>query len=107
MNNENDYFVKEISDEYGQRFTCMVKTLEINKRTITSGLKLISKEILLDSYGFYHVLMFLVFCMVLDKHCQIYSWYNHKELVDSIVSILYDAKFIPPPSRRLNVCAIL
>ena len=73
MNNENDYFVKEISDKYGQRFTCMVQTLEISKRTITSGLKIISKEILLDPYGFYHVLTFLVFCIVLDKHCQIYS----------------------------------
>ena len=109
MNNENDYFVKEISDEYGQRFTCMVQNLEISKRTITSGLKIISKELLLDPYGFYHVLTFLVFCMVLDKHCQIYSWYNHKELVDSIVSILYDAKFIPPPSSAvsLNICTIL
>ena len=109
MNNENDYFVKEINDEYGQRFTCMVQTLEIDKRTITSGLKIISKEILLDPYGFYHVLTFLVFCIVLDKHCQIYSWYNHKELVDSIVSILYDVKFIPPPSSAvsLNICTIL
>ena len=110
MNNENDYFVKEINDEYGQRFTCMVQTLEISKRTITSGLKIISKELLLDPYGFYHVLTFLVFCMVLDKHCQIYSWYNHKELVDSIVSILYDVNFIPPPSSStlsLNICTIL
>ena len=109
MNNENDYFVKEINDEYGQRFTCMLQTLEIDKRTITSGLKIISKEILLDPYGFYHVLMFLVFCTVLDKHCRIYGWYNRKDLEDSIVSILYDAKFIPPPSSAvsLNICTIL
>ena len=110
MNNENDYFVKEINDEYGQRFTCMVQALEINKRTITSGLKIMAKEILLDPYGFFHVLTFLVFCISLDKHCRIYSWYNRKDLEDVIVDILYDANFIPPPSSStlsLNICTIL
>ena len=109
MNNENDYFVKEISDEYGQRFTCMVQALEINKRTITPGLQIMAEEILIDPYGFLHVLTFLAFCMVLDKHFQIYSWYSRKELEDIIVDILYDVNFIPPPSSTLslNICTIL
>ena len=106
MNNENDYFVKEISDTYGQRITCMVQALEIGKRTITSDLKIMAKEILLDPYGFFHVLTFLVFCISLDKHCRIYSWYSRKELENVIVDILFDVNFIPP-SSRLNICTIL
>ena len=106
MNNENDYFVKAINDEYGQRFICMVQDLEIDKRTITSGLKIMAKEILLDPYGFFHVLTFLVFCISLDKRCRIYSWYIRKDLEDAIVDILYDVNFIPP-SSRLNICTVL
>ena len=106
MNNENDYFVKEINDTYGHHFTCMVQALEINKRTITSGLQIMAEEILLDPYGFFHVLTFLVFCISLDKHCRIYSWYSRKELEDIIVDILYDVNFIPPPPPR-QICTIL
>ena len=112
LNNEDDYFIKEVIDEYGQRFVEMVQTLEINERTIAPGLKIMAEEIFLHSYGFYHVLMFMVFCMELDKHCKTHqhSWYTRKKLVDIIVNILYDVDFIPPSSPGLfpfKICTII
>ena len=111
LNNEDDYFTKRIIVEYGQRFVEMVQTLEINERTIAPGLKIMAEEIFLHSYGFYHVLTFLVFCMELDKHCMRHqhSWYTREKLVDIIVNILYDVDFIPPSSPGLfsfKICTI-
>ena len=96
LNNENDYFTKQINGKYGERFMEMVQTLEINERTIAPGLEIMAEEIFLYGAGFYHVLIFLVFCIALDKHCKMDKWYTQKKLVDIIVNILYDAKFIPP-----------
>lgn len=112
LNNEDDYFTKRIIVEYGQRFVEMVQTLEINERTIAPGLKIMAEEIFLHSYGFYHVLTFLVFCIALDKHCMMHqhSWYTRKKLVDIIVNILYDVDFIPPSSPGLfpfKICTII
>ena len=113
LNNEDDYFIKEVIVRYGQRFMGMVQTLEINERTIAPGLKIMAKEIFLYPYGFYHVLTFLVFCIELDKHCEMHqhSWYTRKKLVDIIVNILCDVNFIPPPSSpsfsSLNKCIII
>ena len=110
LNNENDYFTKQIIVRYGERFMEMVQTLEINERTIAPGLKIMAEEIFLYGAGFYHVLTFLVFCIALDKHCKIHSWYTQKKLIDIIVNILYDANFIPPSPPRLfsfNICTIL
>ena len=112
LNNEDDYFTKRIIVEYDQRFVEMVQTLEINERTIAPGLKIMAEEIFLYPYGFYHVLMFMVFCMELDKHCMRHqhSWYTRKKLVDIIVNILYDVDFIPPSSPGLfsfKICTII
>ena len=110
LNNENDYFTKQIIIRYGERFMEMVQTLEINERTIAPGLKIMAEEIFLYGAGFYHVLTFLVFCIALDKHCKMNSWYTQKKLIDIIVNILYDANFIPPSPPRLfsfNICTIL
>ena len=112
LNNENDYFTKQINGKYGERFMEMVQTLEINERTIAPGLKIMAEEIFLYGAGFYHVLIFLVFCIALDKHCKMDKWYTQKKLVDIIVNILYDVNFIPPssPPPRLfsfNICTIL
>ena len=110
LNNENDYFTKQIIVRYGERFMEMVQTLEINERTIAPGLKIMAEEIFLYGAGFYHVLTFLVFCIALDKHCKMNSWYTQKKLIDIIVNILYDANFIPPSPPRLfsfNICTIL
>ena len=112
LNNEEDYFTKQLIDKYGQRFMGMVQTLEINERTIAPGLKIMAEEIFLYSYGFYHVLTFLVFCIELDKHCKMqqHSWYTQKKLVDIIVNILYDVDFIPPSSPGVfsfKICTII
>ena len=112
LNNEDDYFTKQLIVKYGQRFMGMVQTLEINERTIAPGLKIMAEEIFLYSYGFYHVLTFLVFCIELDKHCKMHqhSWYTRKKLVDIIVNILYDVDFIPPASPGLfsfKICTII
>ena len=112
LNNEDDYFIKEVIVKYGQRFMGMVQTLEINERTIAPGLKIMAEEIFLYSYGFYHVLTFLVFCIALDKHCMMHqhSWYTQKKLIDIIVNILYDVDFIPPSSPGLfsfKICTII
>ena len=112
LNNEDDYFIKEVIVKYGQRFMGMVQTLEINERTIAPGLKIMAEEIFLYPYGFYHVLMFMVFCMELDKHCMTHqhSWYTREKLVDIIVNILYDVDFIPPSSPGLfsfKICTII
>ena len=112
LNNEDDYFTKRIIVEYGQRFVEMVQTLKISERTIAPDLKILAKEIFLHSYGFYHVLTFLVFCIALDKHCMMHqhSWYTQKKLVDIIVNILYDVDFIPPSSPGLfpfKICTII
>ena len=96
LNDENDYFTKRIIVEYGQRFVEMVQNLNISERTIAPGLKIMGEEMFSDGAGFYHVLTFLVFCIALDKHCKRHNWYTQKKLVDIIVNILYDAKFIPP-----------
>ena len=82
LNNENDYFTKQIIVRYGERFMEMVQSLEINERTIAPGLKIMAEEIFLYGAGFYHVLTFLVFCIALDKHCKIHSWYTQKKLID-------------------------
>ena len=112
LKNENDYYTKLIIVKHGQRLMEMVQTLEIDERTIDPGLEMIGEEIFLHGARFYHVLTFLVFCMVLDKHCKMhqYSWYTQKKLVDIIVNILCDVNFIPPPPSRLfsfNICTIV
>ena len=80
LNNEDNYFTKQLIVKYGRRFMSMVQTLEISERTITPGLKIMAEEIFLYGAGFYHVLTFLVFCIALDKHCMIHqhSWYTRK-----------------------------
>ena len=82
LNNENDYFTKQIIVRYGERFMEMVQSLEINERTIAPGLKIMTEEIFLYGAGFYHVLTFLVFCIALDKHCKIHNWYTQKKPID-------------------------
>ena len=42
LNNENDYFTKQINGKYGERFMGMVQTLEINERTIAPGLEIMA-----------------------------------------------------------------
>ena len=113
LNNEDNYFTKQLIVKYGQRFMSMVQTLEISERTITPGLKIMAEEIFLYGAGFYHVLTFLVFCIALEKHCMIHqhSWYTRKKLIDIIVNILYDVDFIPPTSSpglfSFKICTII
>ena len=112
LNNEDNYFTKQLIVKYGERFLSMVRTLEINEKTITPGLKIMAEEIFLYGAGFYHVLSFLVFCIALDKHCLMlqHSWYTRKKLIDIIVNILYDVDFIPPSLPGLfsfKICTII
>ena len=88
----------------------MVQKLKINKRTIAPGLKIMAEEMFSDGATFSYVLTFLAFCTALDKHCKRHNWYTQKKLVDIIVNILYDAKFIPPSPPGLfsfNICTII
>ena len=101
LNDENNYFTKRILIEYGLRFVEMVQNLNISKRTIDPGLKIMAEEMFSDGATFSYVLTFLAFCTALDKHCKRHNWYTQKKLVDIIVNILYDAKFIPPSGPGL------
>ena len=78
----------------------MVRTLEINQRTIGPGLTIMAEEILSHPYEFHHVLTFLVFCIELEKHCKVnqYAWYTREKLVEIIVDILYEIGYTPPPT---------
>ena len=109
LNYRNDYCTKQLSDEYSHHFMIMVQTLEINEQTIAPSLKIIAEEVFLYGARFHHVLVWLVFCIELDKHCKMhqYAWYTQEKLVEIIVNILCDVDFIPPPSYSMSICRII
>ena len=49
----------------------MVEKLNINEKTITSGLEIMADEILLGEKKLSHVLVLLVFCIEVDKFCKV------------------------------------
>ena len=98
LSNQEDFFVKHLFAEYGERFGEMVRTLEINQRTIHPGLAIMAEEMLSHPYEIHHVYTFLVFCMELEKHCKVnqYAWYTREKLVEIIVDILHEIGYTPP-----------
>ena len=101
LSNQDNFFVKHLIAEYGEKFMNMVRTLEINQRTIHPGLMIMAEEMLSHPYEIHHVYTFLVFCIELEKHCQVnqYAWYTHEKLVEIIVDILHEIGYTPPPTR--------
>ena len=98
LSNQDDFFVKHLIAEYGERFMNMVRTLEINQRTIHPGLVIIAEEMLTHPFENYHVYTFLVFCMEIERHCKVhhYTWFTHEKLVEIIADILQAAGYMPP-----------
>ena len=111
MNREyGDYQVQLIYEEYGTSLKRMVETMNINEKTITSGLEFIAEEVLLDKRRLAHVLLLLVFCIELDNHCKSkqFSWYSKEKLIEIIVNVLWKVDFVPPFSLySLKICNIL
>ena len=111
MNSDGgDYRVQLISEKYGTNFMCMVQNLNINEETITSGLEIMAEEILLGQRKLSHVLVLLVFCIELDKHCKLklYPWYSQEMLIEIIVNILWKIDFVPPTSLYyFKICNII
>ena len=100
FSNQEDFFVKHLFAEYGERFGEMVRALEINQRTIHPGLVIIAEEMLTHPFENYHVYTFLVFCMEIERHCKVhhYTWFTHEKLVEIIADILQTAGYIPTPT---------
>ena len=111
MNREDsDYRVQLIYQEYGTSLKCMVKTMNINEKTITSVLEFIAEEVLSGERKFAHVLVLLAFCIELDKHCKSkqFPWYSKEKLIELIVNILWKVNFMPPSSLySFKICNIL
>ena len=109
LNCRNDDLTKQLSKEYSDRFMTMVQVLDMNEQTLDPGLKTMADEVFTKGVRFYHVLIWLLFCIELDKHCQANqcTWYTQEKLVEIIVNILSDLNFIPPPSYSLNICTII
>ena len=88
----------------------MVQRLNINDRTIASGLEFLAEEILLGVGKLSHVLVLLLFCTELDKYCNMkkYPWYSSEMLIEIIVGILLKIDFIPPTTLySFKICSIL
>ena len=111
MNREyGDYQVQLIYEEYGTSLKRMIETMNINEKTITSGLEFIAEEVLLDKRRLAHVLLLLIFCIELDNHCKSkqFSWYSKEKLIEIIVNVLWKVEFVPPFSLySLKICNIL
>ena len=100
FSNQEDFFVKHLFAEYGERFGEMVRALGINQRTIHPALVTIAEEMLTHPFEIYHVYTFLVFCMEIERHCKVhhYTWFTHEKLVEIIADILQTAGYIPTPT---------
>ena len=111
MNREyGDYQVQLIYEEYGTSLKRMIETMNINEKTITSGLEFIAEEVLLDKRRLAHVLLLLIFCIELDNHCKSkqFSWYSKEKLIEIIVNVLWKVDFVPSFSLySLKICNIL
>ena len=114
LNKQGDRLSKQGYEEYGNRCKEMVRTLEITEKTISNGIGIMADEIFLYQVKYYNVLMLLIFCIQLDKHCKLneFEWYTQELLVKILVDILCDVNFIPPPplissSSSCNTCIII
>ena len=106
----DDYRVQLVSERYGACFICMIQTLNIKKETITSGLEIMSEEILAGEVKLSHVLVLIAFCIELDKNCKLkqYPWYSPGMLTEIIVNILWRIEFVPPSSLYyFKICNII
>ena len=113
LNQQGDKLSKEIYKKYSNRCKDMVQKLKMTEMTISAGIKIMTDEIFLYQVKYCNVLMLLTFCIELDKHCKInqFEWYKQELLVKTIVDILCDVNFIPPPpfvsSSSYNTCIII
>ena len=113
LNQQGDKLSKEIYKKYSNRCKDMVQKLKMTEMTISAGIKIMTDEIFLYQVKYCNVLMLLTFCIELDKHCKInqFEWYKQELLVKTIVDILCDVNFIPPPpfvsSSSYNICIII
>ena len=84
FSNQENFFVKHLFAEYGERFGEMVRALEM----------------LTHPFEIYHVYTFLVFCMEIERHRKVhhYTWFTHEKLVEIIADILQTAGYIPTPT---------
>ena len=115
LNQQGDRISKEVHEECKERCKEIIQTLEITEKTINVAIKIMADEIFLYQTKYYHVLVLLSFCIELDKQCKLkrFEWYSKEVLVKTIVDILCDVNFIPPPpfvsssSSSYNTCIII
>ena len=116
FNVENGCFqeeVNEIVNVYGRMLKKQVRAVECSDEAMISNtLNIIFKEMVMDAKicGFYHILLFIVFCTFFDEHHKEYCrGYAKEKLVKIIVCILCDIEFNIPSSSQssFNACMIL
>ena len=112
---ENGCFREEVNEMvnvYGRMLKEQVRAVECSDEVMISNtLNVIFKEMVMGAKmcGFYHIVIFIVFCMFFDEHHkQCCKGYTKEKLVCIIVCILCDIDFsIPPSSQSLfNTCMI-
>ena len=109
LEGKGDIYAKQMSEDYGARYASMVKKLEIDEKTIASGLYIMAEELFLNREVKYpYVLSLLMFCVELDKHCKTIhiEWYTTDKLIDILVNILSDYNYTPP-KYCYNICNII
>lgn len=109
LEGRGNIYTKQVQENYRVQYVSMVKTLEINEKTIASNLKRITTKLFENHRVKYsYVLSLLLFCVELDKHCKTshIEWYTTEKLVDILVDILFDYKYTPP-TYSYNICNII
>ena len=97
LQGENEEMMVHLA-KYGNRFTRIVQTMQINEENFSGSLEGIANELFTSRNASYpYIAALCVFCLKLDAFCKCtHSWYQTDILIQSLVNILTKTSFNPP-----------
>ena len=104
----NDKDMQRFSMKYRNHYLSQIETLNLNQKTFSSAINVMTRELFsLRSATYPYVMSLLVFSVELDGFCRRihHSWYTTGILTQTLVHILSKTSFNPPYSYKK--CVIL